>query len=67
LRDLLPDLVLEEFGVLEGVLVENEKVGETREGEVDDISEEPMRDLSEGCPNYFRERRVPCDQKERKQ
>lgn len=42
LHDFLAHLVLEEFGVLEGVLVENEDVGERREREVDDISEEPV-------------------------
>ena len=42
LLDLHADLVLEEFGVLEGVLVEDEEVGKAAADEVDDYAEEPV-------------------------
>lgn len=67
LGDLLADLVLQEFGVREGGLVEDEEVGEGGAEEVDDGAEQPVTVFSAGVRFAISMAVVnePCDDVER--
>jgi hypothetical protein len=68
LLDLERDLILEVFGMVEGILVKNEHVRKSSKSEVNDGTKEPRRTLVSLCRQLFRvvptQQNVPSYQKE---
>ena len=64
LDDLEPDLVLDELGMVEGALVEDEEVGERRKEEVHNDAEDPMAHCQHQllCGGVFGTEREPTYQ-----